>query len=212
MRRREFRMREHHRRLRLTVTGVLAALVAGSLASTARAGGTTAGTWTGTLSMDNYPCPTGTCGGSLAGSLVGTVAGVDPQGSAFTVTWPDPTAPVNPTARNLAASFLYTAGCPVGQAGHASGSFTLAGGYVDDGGAISHDGTITGQLDALLLGLAVVVSTSGSQLTGNGKVLAMQVVAPGPGVGAFAPTPTANCLGSVASINAPMAGGYGTAQ
>jgi hypothetical protein len=192
---------------------VLAVVVAVAAPSgSARAGGASAATWTGTLTLNPYPCNTAPgCTGSFAGSLVGIMAGTDQQGKPFTVVWPDPTV-VAPPPVNFTASFFYSEGCPLGQTGAASGSYTISGGYVDDGGVVSHDGTLTGSFDWLRVGLAVAVTTSSGVLTGSGKTLATQQVSPGVGTGVFVPTGGSMTCLSVGSLSAAVQGSYGSPQ
>ncbi len=174
-----------------------------------QAGAASNGTWQGALILSVYPCPGVTCAGSFSGSLAGMAAGTDSAGRPFVVIWPDPTTPGLPL--NLSATFQYSEACPLGATGSAGGTFTLSGGYVNDGGAVSHDGTMTGAFGWLRVGLTVVLQTSGGVLTGDGQTLATQQTI-GDGGGAFAPTSLPSTCFSVQALTAQVAGSYGNPQ
>ena len=209
-------MRDGMRWPRAVVAGCLVAAVACLPSPTAQAGFSATGTWQATLTLSVYPCPADpTCAGSLSGSLVGTAAGLDAQGHPFMVIWPDPTstAQVNQLSvtlppPNLSATFLYTQSCPIGLADSATGGFTLSGGYVDDNGVISHNGTMTGTIGWTRLGVVLIVGTSSGVVTGGGATLATQQTI-GNGVGIFVPQGVATCA-NVQTITAQIAGGYET--
>ncbi|HZS14612.1 MAG TPA: hypothetical protein VFC09_08455 [Candidatus Dormibacteraeota bacterium] len=192
---------------RYVLMAVTAAVLAGVVPATgARAAASTGGSWEGALTLPTYPCPVASCGGSFNGTLSGTAAGLDGNGHPFVVIWPDPTASVG-NLPNLSATFDYTEACPLGTTGTADGSFTLSGGYVDDDGVISHDGTMTGQFGWLRAGLAVAVSTSGGVITGSGQTLATQQSI-GEGGGAFVPTSVPSTCFNVQSLTAQVAGAF----
>jgi len=171
-----------------------------------RAADAVGGSWQGQVTLNTFPCPGGgTCTGTFSGSVVATASGVDGNGQQFTVVFPDPT---NPGAiANLAASFVYNEQCPLAATGTAQGSFTVSGGYVDDGGVISHDGTLNGNFGWLRVGLGVVLETYGGVLTGGGKTLATEQTL-GVGLGAFAPINVPTTCSDVQSISATIGGSY----
>ncbi len=190
---------------------LLIAVIGGVVAPTmpitnAHAAAATGGTWEGALILPTYPCPVASCPGSFSGTLSGTASGVDSSGHPFVAIWPDPTAAVG-NVLNLVASFDYAEACPLGTTGTAGGTFTLSGGYVDDGGAIFHNGAITGQFGWLRVGLAVAISTTGGVITGGGQTLATQQSL-GEGGGAFAPTSVPSTCFNVQSLTAQVVGGF----
>jgi hypothetical protein len=165
------------------------------------------GHWQGALNLGAWPCP-GSCNGGFAGTLAGSTTGTDTGGHPFVVVWPDPTAVSVPV--NFSATFNYTDPCltPAGGLGNALGTFTLAGGYVDDNGAISHDGTLSGQFNWSGTGLVVVVTTGGGVLTGGGQTLATQQNA-GTGAGTFVPTSVPGTCFGEQPMTAQVVGSYG---
>ncbi len=208
-------MRDRSRDAVLGLAVLLAGIFsAASPPTVTEAGATTAGAWSGVLTLNTYPCAT-SCFGTFSASLVGQAVGTDEQGHPFTVIWPDPTANPVPAPVNLTASFDYSEQCPVGETGSAGGTYTLAGGYVDDNGSIYHDGTLTGAFDWLRIGTAFGVTTSAGRLTAGGAVIAQQAIPPGAGAGTFVPDPPAtdNCLpGGIGTLTVQVTGGYGSPQ
>lgn len=179
-----------------------------------QAGIAATGTWQGTVTLDTWPCPFASCVGNFIGALSGTATGLDGSGHPFRVIWPDPTntvALLNPPILNLAASFQYNDDCPIGATGNAGGGFTLSGGYVDDNGAVAHDGAMTGTFAWDRVGAVVHVSTANGTITGGGKTLATQQTI-GEGAGVFAPLSIPSTCFAVGPLTAQIAGGYGTAQ
>jgi hypothetical protein len=194
---------------RAAVVGLFVAAIGSLPVTGAKAAAASSGTWQGTMTLSTWPCPFQTCGGSFSGSLAGTAAALDGNGHPFTVVWPDPTA-VTPLL-NLSASFDYSEACPLGATGSAEGTFTLSGGYVDDNGAISHDGTMTGTFAWLRAAATVIVTTAGGVVTGGGATLSTQQSI-GDGAGAFVPLSVPGTCFDVQSLTAQVAGSFGSPQ
>jgi hypothetical protein len=210
---------EMQRWRRLVAGGIGAALTCGLLLSTSASAAATpstgtftgGGSWEGTVTLPTYPCNSISCGGNFAGLFAGSVSGVDTLGNPYSITWPDPTAPLPST--NLTAAFDYNEMCPASQTGTAGGSFTVSGGLVRDpalSGGQAHDGTVTGSFSWIRGGLVVVVILSAAQTTGGGVVLATPLLpeASGAGVGAFVPEGTNTCA-TVQSVSAAVVGASG---
>ncbi len=192
-------MRERRTVRRACALGTAAAALTVTPASASVTGG---GGFDGTAYLEAFPCGAPSCAATLSGSFVGVFAGTDSAGNPWTVTFPDPTLPV--PASNLTADFDYSESCPVGATGQAAGTFTITGGEVNDGGVITHDGSIGGSFGWTRAAVGAAILLNGETVFGNAKTLGAQAL-PGAAVAAFVPEGTALCS-SLTTLTVVIAG------
>jgi len=161
-----------------------------------------------TVTLSQFPCPSPTsCTASTSGGFRGVIAGVDVNGKAYTLTFPDPTAiPPVPSPNFGTSGLTFTDVCEsptwapaIADTGTGDGSFTVIGGLLTRGTAVSHGAALKGGVHFSRAGLDMTVGLSGVMVVDS----ASNVVASGLlGAGDVSFTvPVADATASCDSIN-----------
>lgn len=128
------------------------------------------GAFDATLTLQTFPCPSFTCGGSATGTASLSLSGV---GTATVSGVPLPfTAAWTPTVSVLNAAITYGDTCELDQpdgtvplSGNGGGTFTLSGGSVVLGGGVLTPATLSGTINFDRIANAMVMSLSSLSIT-----------------------------------------------
>jgi hypothetical protein len=203
-----------------------AALIAAIIAASAIVDGslvvagsdiTGGGQLNGSITFGEFPCdfPT-SCTATISAGFRGLFAGVDDNGKAFTVSFPDVTSIPPLPSTNFTASFGYSDNCPFPtwtpsatiETGTGNGTFQISGGLLEQGAITSHSAVVKGLLQWSRRGSTALLGfTTTSVVNASGVVIASGTLGAGEVVMALpAAALTASCDATTFTVTGNIAG------
>ena len=152
----------------LVLAGVLAQITTSTAARAANEVGVINVTWQFTYT---YGCVG--CGAAYTGSSTGNISGVDGNGTAYSLTWPNPTGTTG-ALTNLSMNIGTAIVCrPLPLGGSMSGQFSITGAVLVYGGVVYTNAGVNGSFGGVIQGDTITSGVNGISITGGPSVISI---------------------------------------